>query len=338
MKRTCLAYIGLLLLVWAGQPGLAGAREQKNASKGPAVVQSPVDQGPADKGPADKSPADKSPGPVLPNGMQPGSADRGIGLVVLEYRNDVKALAGLPGQLGRTLAQNTSLQVVELSEARRRLGPQMDADVARCAGETVCLAQLGKRLGVEQVLLLAVSQLGDVVLALQRISVADARVVSRYADSLQPSQAGLGDTIDEARILGWLQQLFPPETFKRYGNIQVAANIDGAQIYVNSKASGTTPLVAPLQVLAPGNYRILLEKNKFLPFQAAVTVMPDTTVAVTATLLKEQKVTPWYRRWYLWTGIVFGAAAVSATAVAVKLGTDTPAPDTSRIPGSIEFR
>lgn len=255
------------------------------------------------------------------------------GVVVFEYRNDVKALADLPERVTQALTQNTSLRVITLTEARRRLGPGMDAEVARCDGETRCLSQVGQRLGVREVLLLAVSQLGDVVLALQRIAVAEQKVTGRFADSIVVGQA-----IDEARILSWLQQLFPPDTFKRYGQIQVSANVGGAQIYVNSKASGNTPLASALQVLAPGNYRILVEKPKFLPFQAAVTVMPDTTVEVSATLVSEQKQTPWYRRWYVWTGIIAGVGAVAATAVAVKLGTEVPPPDTTQLPGTIVFK
>lgn len=255
------------------------------------------------------------------------------GVVVFEYRNDVKALADLPERLVQALTQNTSLRVVNLTEARRRLGPGMDAEVARCDGETRCLSGVGQRLGVREVLLLAVSQLGDVVLAVQRISVTEQKVTGRYADSIVGGQA-----IDEARILSWLQQLYPPDTFKRYGQIQISANIDGAQVYVNSKASGSTPLGDALHVLAPGNYRILVEKAKYLPFQAAVTVMPDTTVEVSATLMKEQKQTPWYKRWYVWTGIVAGVGAVAATAVAVKLGTEVPPPDTSQLPGTVVFK
>ncbi|MFO0620139.1 MAG: PEGA domain-containing protein [Polyangia bacterium] len=264
---------------------------------------------------------------------KPAEKPASEGVVVFEYRNDVKALSDLPERLVLALSQNTSLRVVNLTEARRRLGPGIDADVARCDGETRCLSIVGQKLGVREVLLLAVSQLGDVVLAVQRISVADQKVIGRYADSLVGGQA-----IEEARILSWLQQLYPPDTFKRYGQIQISANIDGAQIYVNSKASGSTPLTDPLRVLAPGNYRILVEKTKHLPFQAAISVMPDTTVEVSATLVSEQRQTPWYRRWYVWTGIIAGVGAVAATAVAVKLGTDIPPPDTTQLPGVVVFK
>jgi len=331
MKRTVVSVLALLLFIVISLGGLFDlvgtplgsvrvCSAKVRVPKPPQVAAAPKNTTPEDKAP-------------LVEKMAPTDKIASSDLAVFEYRSDAKALSDLSERLTQALSQNTSLRVVHLTEARRRLGPQIDAEVARCDGETRCLSQVGQRLGVKELLLIAVSQLGDVVLALQRIDVTEQRVLGRYADSLVP-----GQNIEEARMLSWLQQLFPPDIFKRYGQIQVAANVEGAQIYVNSKASGTTPLGTPLQVLAPGNYRILVEKTKFLPFQAAVTVMPDTTVEVSASLLREQKITPWYRRWYLWTGIVFGVAAVSATAVAVKLATDVPPPDTTQVPGTIVFR
>jgi hypothetical protein len=254
-------------------------------------------------------------------------------VALFEYRNDVKQLADLPERLTQALTQNTSLTVINQQDARRRLGAGVDAEVARCDGETRCLSMVGRRLGAREVLLLAVSQLGDVVMALQRIDVGSQRVLGRYADSIVS-----GQTVDEARMLGWLQQLYPPETFKRYGQIRISTDVSGAQVYVNAKARGKTPLPAPLQVLAPGNYRLLIEKDKFVPFQASIRVMPDTLVEVTAPLPREGKESPWYRRWYVWAGITAGVAAVVATGVAIRLATQQPPPDMSTVPGTVTFK
>jgi hypothetical protein len=257
----------------------------------------------------------------------------GESVAVFEYRNDVKQLSDLPERLTQTLSRNTSLFVIDPADARRRLGPSVDAEVARCDGETRCLSLVGRKLGAGEVLLLAVSQLGDVVMALQRIEVSGQRVLARYADSIVSGQA-----VDEARILGWLQQLYPPQTFKRYGQIRVTTDVSGAQVYVNAKARGKTPLPTPLQVLAPGNYRLLVEKDKFLPFQASISVMPDTLVEVSAPLQREGKEVPAYRRWYMWFGLGAGVAAVVATGVAIRLATDKPPPDMSMVPGTITFK
>lgn len=326
---AALAPLSLLFLTGL-LPGSAQAeRVRGSASSAPAASRDASRVAP--RAPA-LSPPSLRLAQAAPAAIAPTAGDS---VALFEYRNDVKQLADLVDRLTVALQQNTSLSVVNLVEARRRLGPSVDADVARCDGETRCLTGVGERLKVKEVLLLAVSQLGDVVLALQRIDVAEKRVVARYADSLSGGQG-----VDETRLLGWLQQLYPPEAFKRYGQIRIATDDEGqgAQVYVNARPKGKTPLSEPLSVLAPGNYRLLVEKPRYLPFSAAVTVMPDTVVEVEARLQRETVQQPWYKRWYIWAGIGAGVAAVAATGLAIYFATDKPPPDMTHVPGTVVIR
>jgi hypothetical protein len=253
-------------------------------------------------------------------------------VAILEYRNGVSQMPDLAGRIAEDLSRNTSLLVIAPQEGRRRLSARLDAQVARCAGEPACLSAIGGRLGAGEVLLVAVSQLGDVVLALQRINVRGAKVTGRVADSI-----ATGQSVGEVQVLGWLQQLYPPDTFKRYGQIRVTTDVQGAQVYINAKARGTTPLQGPVQVLAPGNYRLLVEKARYLPFQASLTVMPDSTVEVAARLPPEAVATPWYKRWYVWAAIG-GVAVVAVGGVAIYYGAFNHAPvDKTHVPGTIGF-
>lgn len=317
--------VGALALLLLGPVPDAAANGRKASGRATGVQ--PAASG---KPAADRPPSSAAPVEARPAEVRPGASDA---VALFEFRTDSQALGDLPERLASALRQNTSLQVIDLAEARRRIGPGIDAEVARCAGETTCLSRVGERLGAREVLLLAVSQLGDVVLALQRIHVPEQKVAARFADSL-----GADKPVDEARVMGWLQQLYPPETFKRYGQIHITTDVQGAQVYVNAKARGQTPLAAPLQVLAPGSYRLLVEKDRYLPFQATLSVMPDTTVEVTALLQSEQRPTPWHRRWYVWFGLSAGVVAVAATGAALKLGLDVPPPDMTRVPGAVVFR
>lgn len=260
----------------------------------------------------------------------PPPASRSV--AVLEVRNDVAQAQDLAHRLVGALARNTSLQVVDAREGRRRFGMHLEAEVARCAGQPDCLAKIGQRLGVAEVLLLAVSQLGDVVLALQRIDVASRSVAGRVADSMPADQEA-----DEARVLGWLQQLYPPETFKQYGHIRIHTDVSGAHVYLNASPRGQTPLRHPIRVLAPGHYRVLVEKAGYLPFQATLLVMPNTTVEVTASLSPQARSTPWYRRWYVWATLGAGVAlAAGGTALGATLSREPP--DRTRVPAVIEVR
>ena len=53
-----------------------------------------------------------------------------------------------------------------------------------------------------------------------------------------------------------------------------------------------------------------------MPFQARVDVLPDANVEVHATLVKESKDAPWYKRWYVWA-TVGGAVAAGGAATAI---------------------
>jgi hypothetical protein len=259
--------------------------------------------------------------PVAASGTARGAERKKV--AVLEYRAGVSVYRQMADRLATALRKNAALVVVDPAEARRRL-PRVDAEAGRCAGDATCLSQLGAQLGVEEVLLVGISQLGDVVLALQRIDVLRGKVGPQLSETLE------GDEPDDARLLGWLKQLYPPEVFKRYGFISVITSVDGAAVKINTQVRGDTPLGAPLKVIAPRSYRVDLEKSGYLPFSASIDVLPDATVEVRAELSPEAAPLPWYKRWYVWA-IVGGVVAAGAIGTAVYLAR----PDDMHVSGFI---
>src|SRR5262249_26029056 len=161
-----------------------------------------------------------------------------------------KGAAGIGERLAKLLKANAAFEVIDLAEARRR-APRIDAEVAKCGGDAMCVGAVGERIGADEVLLVGVSQLGDVVLAMQRIDAKPGEVGARLAESLPPDSEPLDD-----EVLGWLRQLYPPEAFRRYGAIQVLADVDGAQVSLNGEASGKTPIGKPISVRAPASYKL----------------------------------------------------------------------------------
>jgi len=235
---------------------------------------------------------------------------------VLEYRAGARALPGIGDRLAKLLGSSASVKAVSPADARRRLGPKVDADVARCGGEAMCIGAIGEQLGADEVVLIGISQLGDVVLAIQRIDARRGRMLSRLTESLSADN----EVITDEQMLGWLKQLFPPELFKRYGAIRILADVADAEVMLNDELRGQTPVAEPLRVRAPAMYRVKLTKPGFAPFQAGIDVIPDATVEVRATLVRLNRELPWFKRWYVWltVGAVVAAAGV---AVGVYYGT-----------------
>jgi hypothetical protein len=244
-----------------------------------------------------------------------GHADPRRKVAVLEYRAGSRGAPDVGARLAAELARLSSYEVMEPAEARRRLGPGLDADVARCAGAAPCVAAIAVRLGADEALLVGVSQLGDVVLALQRVDAKRALAVARLAESLPAEKSPEAGALDE-----WLHQLFPDDAFRRYGSIRVVSDVNGAKITLNGTAHGTTPNAEGLRVPAPGTYRVRLDKAGYVPFQARIDVPPDAVVEVRAILSRESGSTLWYKRWYVWA-VVGGAAAATGAGLAAYYGT-----------------
>ncbi len=236
-------------------------------------------------------------------------------VAVLEYRAGAKGASGIGERLARLLKANAAFDVLDPQEARRRGGPRIDAEVAKCSGNPECIGMLGDTLGANEVLLVGVSQLGDVVLAMQRIDTRRGEAGARLAESLPPDS----EPTDED-VLGWLRQLYPPEAFRRYGSIKIVTDVSGAAVELNGQPAGKTPIEEPLQVRAPATYRLRVTKPAYVPFLARIDVLPEATVEVRATLVRENQPLPWYKRWYVWA-VVGGALAITAVSVAVYYGT-----------------
>lgn len=248
-------------------------------------------------------------------------------VAVVEHRAGVVQLAGLAERLAAVLKQTAALSVVDPKEAHRRI-PNVDSQVAHCAGGASCIAQLGVRLNVDEVLLVGISQLGDVVLTLQRIDVTSETTVGpHFGEALT-----VGEEPDDSKLLEWLKRLFPPEDFLRFGFIIITANVNQAEVRLNHERRGATPLAERLKVPAPASYRVALEKKGYAPFAARIDVLPDATVEVRAEMSPSEGTMAWYKRWYVWAivGGVVAAGAIGAIVYAVR-------PDDQHVPAVVRW-
>jgi hypothetical protein len=229
-------------------------------------------------------------------------------VIVLEHRAGSSALPGLAARVVGVLSKQTSLRVLGQDQARALYGDQLDQVLVKCAGDAACLSRIGHKLGAAEVILVGISELGDVILTMQRIDVANREVAGRIADSV-----AAGAVPGEAQVASYASRLLPPTDFLRFGVVDIVANLDGAAVTISGEPRGLTPIAA-LKLRAPATYEIRVEKSGFVPFTTKVALPPDGEIKVEAELSRRGRDAAWYQHWYVLAaaGLVVTGAGASA--------------------------
>jgi len=238
-----------------------------------------------------------------------GDPDPRRKISVLEYRSRSSALPGIARRVIEALGKQTSLQVLGQDQTRAVYGDHLDQVLAKCAGDAACVAKIGQKIGAAEIILVGISELGDVILTMQRIDVAAHEVSSRVADSL-----AAGQVPSETQLAGYLTRLLPPGDFLRFGVIDIVANLAGAAVTVGSEARGVTPIEA-LKLRAPASYDIRVDKTGYVPFSTRVALPPDGEIKVFAQLSRRGGEAAWYQHWYVLAAASLVVAGAGGTAI-----------------------
>src|SRR5262245_23234467 len=90
-------------------------------------------------------------------------------VAVLEYRSGSSALPDVANQLVAEMSKQTSLQVLGPAQTKTVYGEGLDQAIVKCAGEAECVAKIGQKVGAAEVIVVGISEMGDVILTMQRI-------------------------------------------------------------------------------------------------------------------------------------------------------------------------
>ena len=202
-------------------------------------------------------------------------------VIVLEYRAGSSALTGIAERVVATLMKQTSLDVLGPDQTRAVFGEHLENVIVKCAGEAECIAKIGQKVGVAEVILVGVSEMGDVILTMQRIDVADRAVRARVADSI-----AAGSKPSDEALAQYLGKLLPPSDFVRFGVLDIVVSEAGADITVGGEKRGASP-IEPLKLHAPATYDIHVEKQGFVPFNASVHLPPDSELKLPVPLQRQ---------------------------------------------------
>jgi hypothetical protein len=128
---------------------------------------------------------------------------------------------------------------------------------------------------------------------------------------------------------------------KKLVEVSLDANVEAAEVFVNQKRVGTTPVKLKLK---PGAYTVSVRKKEFLMVEEALNIAAPGPVKWKATMKpvpkkvvikpvkpikpikhkddkKDDGSTPFYQTWWFWTGVgVVAAGIIGGTAYAVNAG------------------
>lgn len=147
--------------------------------------------------------------------------------------------------------------------------------LAKCTGESKCLAAIGKKLAVDLVVTGNVAALSDSYVVNIKVVDSNSGLELRRIAS-DPLRGNPDELIDAVRVAAY--RLLAPE--RLLGGISVLADIPGADVKLDGKAAGKTPLARPLQNLSLGHHSLEVTAQGYSPFAEDVLVRFQKTTRV----------------------------------------------------------
>lgn len=149
---------------------------------------------------------------------------------------------------------------------------------APCGGQPACLSALAKRAGAATAIYGVVGALGEVqTLTLKAVDARSGKTVARVEDTLGGERAVLIEGLRAAAF-----RLLRPDLFT--GSLDLRVPVEGAEVQVDGRTVGTTPLAGPVKDLAPGQHALKIVKKGFSDFDKFVQVRFQRTTVVTVDL------------------------------------------------------
>jgi PEGA domain-containing protein len=199
--------------------------------------------------------------------------------------------------------------------SRRDIDRTITGDARECTGEDKCLAAIGKKLGVNVILTGTVGQLGDnYVLTIKAVNVATAKPLQRIQSD--PLRGQPDELIEGVRVAAY--RLLAPDQL--HGAIQVQTDVVGAEVQLDDKPLGKTPLPknGVIGKLALGKHHLRVAAAADHPYEDDVEVHFQKVSPVVVRLVPSQVIgsgkveriehRPFYTR--TWFIVAAGALAV----------------------------
>lgn len=144
--------------------------------------------------------------------------------------------------------------VIGKEEFQARLG-QDEERSRQCIESPICLANVGAALAVDEIIAGTVaSSPAGYRLSLARQEIASGEVKGRFTRDVQGDQSALVAAVQEAAVEVYREPERPAE-------LRVQSNVEGAEVFVDDRRAGMTPL--RLTDVAPGPHRVRVDAIGF---------------------------------------------------------------------------
>jgi hypothetical protein len=232
------------------------------------------------------------------------------------FRMELERLAGRPSPSPR------EIQTVLKSSSSLR----------NCAGTPKCLAKIGQKLKADFVVSGNVAGLADsYVVNIKVVDSATATELRKIASD--PLRGNPDELIEAVRVSAY--KLLAPERLR--GSVTVLADINGAQVSLDGKVVGITPLKGSLKNISLGAHKLSVKAAGYSDFEEEVLVRFQKTtrvvvrlatkegdegmVAATGPARTVEKSKPFYKSPWFYAGV--GAAVIAGGIIGWQLGKNT---------------
>ena len=193
-----------------------------------------------------------------------------------------------------------------------------DAKLSNCTGEPDCLAEIGRGLHAQQIVVGNVGGLGDsYVINMKIVDVRSAKELRRVSEPLHGDPDLL---IEEIRVAAY--RLVAPEKVR--GALAILTDARGARIFLDGTPIGVTPVVGPISGLLVGDHSLRIAREGYADFLRPITIRFQKTTQVMVNMeelpgadaaalrLRDDHPEPvrFYGRW--WFYALVGAVALGA--------------------------
>lgn len=147
-------------------------------------------------------------------------------------------------------------------------------DPDKCEGEVTCLARAGRHAGGHLAIETRVMGLGGALsVSLRLVDAENGAELGRVAEPMSDDP-----TIRAAELHRYAVQLLTPGVY--VGALRLKASQDGAEVYLDDKRIGTTPMNEPLKGLRAGPHILRITKTGFADLYQFVDVVYNRTATV----------------------------------------------------------